>query len=277
MWSLYDLVAEGLTLSILDVGAGIGEQPVYQPLVDAGRARLIGFEPNREHCDALNAQYGPPHRFHPHFVGDGRRATFHETNWSLTGSLFEPNTPLLERFQNLAELTKPVAAHPVDTVRIDDIPEIDDVDLFKIDVQGSEVSVLSNASRALSRAAFVMTEVEFVPLYKGQPLFADVDSLVRGAGFQFHTFASYGGRAFKPMIPNGNVDAPMNQLLWADALYARDWMRLDLLDADKLRKYAVLAHDLFQSFDLAHVVLSELDRRNGSSIAATYLRKLAGG
>jgi hypothetical protein len=113
MWSLLDYFPEDFKINILDIGAALNERPPYQSLVDAGRARILGFEPNREECERLNQCYGEPHRFFPYFVGDGRSAIFHETNWVLTGSLYEPNSPLLEKFQNLAELVTPVGKHPV--------------------------------------------------------------------------------------------------------------------------------------------------------------------
>lgn len=274
MWSLFEHFPEDFQITILDVGAALSERPPYQSLVDAGRARIIGFEPNARECERLNREYGKPHRFFPYFVGDGAPAVFHETNWALTGSLFEANTPLLEKFQNLAEVVTPVAKHAVDTKRIDDIAEIADVDFIKIDVQGGELAVFRNALRPLSRTLLVQTEVEFVELYRGQPMFADVDIFLRGNGFQFHSFNGFGGRAFKPLIANNDVNAPFRQFLWSDALYVRDWMRLEELDESKLRKYAVLAHDLLQSYDLAHLVLVALDHRIGGSLASTYLKRL---
>jgi len=277
MWSLLPYFAEDLRISVLDVGAALLERPPYQAFVDAGRARILGFEPDAAECERLNRQFGAPHRFFPVFAGDGRPATFHETNWGPTGSLYEPNTPVLEMFQNLAEVVTPVAQHPVNTMRLDDIEEIDDVDFVKIDVQGSELAVLSNATRALSGTLLVQSEVEFVEIYKGQPMFADVDAFLRGAGFQFHTFSGFGGRAFKPVVFDDDINVGVRQFLWADAYYVRDWMHLDVLSDDKLAKYAVLAHDLLQSFDLAHLALMTLDRRTGSGLAERYIRRLAEG
>jgi len=277
MWSLLEFFPEKLEIQILDIGAALSEQPSYQALVDAGRARIIGFEPDAVECERLNKMYGEPHRFFSYFVGDGRPATFHETNWVLTGSLYEPNSPLLEKFQNLSEVVRPVATHPVSTTRLDDIAEIDDADFIKIDVQGSELAIFRNASRALSKALLIQTEVEFVELYRDQPMFADVDTFLRGSGFQFHTFHGFGGRAFKPLLSNNDINRPFRQALWADAIYARDWMRLDALDETKLRKYAILAHDLLQSYDLAHLVLEALDRRTGGGLAPAYLSRLSKG
>lgn len=274
MWSLLEFFPEKFEIRILDIGAALSERPPYQSLVDAGRATIYGFEPNVQECEKLNREYGNPHRFFPHFVGDGLDATFHETNWNLTGSLYEPHSRLLEKFQNLAELVTPIAKHSVKTTRLDDVSEIVDIDFFKIDVQGSELSVFQNASRSLSSTLLIQTEVEFVELYKDQPMFADVDVFLRGVGFQFHAFNGIAGRAFKPLIANGNINLGFRQALWSDAIYVRDWMNFDNLSPVQLKKYAVLAHDLLGSYDLAHLVLAALDQRTGSNLAARYLERL---
>ena len=276
MWSLFEFFPEDFQISILDVGAALIERPPYQSLVDAGRGRIFGFEPDKQACEKLNREYGNPHRFFPFFVGDGGPAIFHETNWAPTGSLYEPNSRLLEKFQNLAEVVTPVAAHAVNTTRLDDIADIGDTDFIKIDVQGSELVVFENASRALSSAVLIQTEVEFVELYKGQPMFADVDTFLRANGFQFHTMNGVSGRAFKPLIANGDVNSAFRQSLWADALYVRDWMHLEDLSETKLRNYAILAHDILRSYDLAHLVLSALDSKTGGGRAADYLQRLVG-
>lgn len=278
MFSLVDFLPDPFLITVLDIGAALGETPVYEPLVAAGRARVIGFEPDARECEQLNRNYGAPHRFFPNFIGDGGRATFHETNWTLTGSLYAPNTPLLEKFHVLAEVMTPVAQHPVSTTRLDDVPGIDDVDFIKIDVQGAELQIFQNAPRLLEKCLLIQTEVEFVELYRDQPMFADVDSCLRRAGFQFHTFEGFGTRAFKPLMPGGNPNQGFRQILWADAVYVRDWMRLDRIPDAKLFKFAVLLHDLMHSWDLCRLVLAELDRRAPpeapTSHAERYLERI---
>lgn len=264
-------------LTILDVGAALGEAPLYDPLIRAGKARLLGFEPDRTACSALNERYGPPHQFFPHFVGDGREHTFHETNWGLTGSLFEPNTALLSHFQNLAEVVTPVAQHSVKTVRLDDVSEVFGVDFFKIDVQGAELMIFQNALRALASTLVVQVEVEFLELYKQQPLFADVDAFMRSNGFKLHTFLGFGSRTFKPIICNENPNMGLNQRLWSDAVYVKDWQNLENLDNAQLLKMALILNDFYNSYDLSYLLLSELDRRTDEKLAIRYLGRLTGG
>lgn len=274
-FDLFELVELQSTLEIVDVGAAMGETPVYQGMVNAGRARVVGFEPNQEECERLSKAYDSTHRFLPYFLGDGEKATFHETNWSLTGSLFEPNTPLLSKFQNLAEMVTPVARHSVDTTRLDDVKEIEDIDFLKIDVQGSELAVFKGGPELLSKTLVIQAEVNFLELYKGMPMFSDVDEYLRSVGFQFHTFCGFGQRCFKPLVVNNDVNAGMRQHIWSDAIYVRDWMSLSDLSLDKLKKYAVLAHIIIGSYDLAHMVFAEIDRRLSRKKAEAYLRHLA--
>jgi len=270
MKSLTELLSLPSPIAICDIGAALGEKPSYQHLVDSGTARIIGFEPIASECQRLNETYGPPHQFFPYLIGDGERHSFRETNYSMTSSLFEPNEALNSRFNNLAELMQVIARYPVSTRRLDDVLEIDDIDFIKIDVQGAELMIFQNAPRLLHETLLVQTEVLFVHHYIDQPLFSDIDIELRSKGFQFHTFQGFGSRAFKPLIPSAGVNAGVRQIIWTDAVYVRDWMKLDLLPTDKLRKYAVLMHDVMSSPDLCHVVLDELGRREGIEWAARY-------
>lgn len=275
-FNLHDLLEELPLINILDIGAmSIGDSP-YGNLVDHKKARVIGFEPAPLECEKLNNLMGPPHTFLPYFIGGGGPATYHQTNCDMTGSLYRPNTALLEKFQNLAELTTEVAAHAVQTRRLDDIDGIGCVDFIKIDVQGGELNVFKGASRALESALVIQVEVEFVEMYQNQPMFSDVDRFLRGKGFQFHTFLGFGKRCFKPLVVNDDINDGLNQYLWSDAVYVKDWMRLADLTTGQMKKYAVLLHDLFRSADLCHLVLSQIDNREGTALATRYLQKCTG-
>ena len=274
---IFSLLKPATPMGILDIGASyVAEDPPYKNLLLSGMARLIGFEPNEKSCEELRTRYGAPHKFFPFFIGDGTLATFHETNWVATGSLFPPNTKLLEKFNMLHEMTTPVAQHAVQTKRLDDIPELGDVDFMKLDAQGSELSVLQHARRVLQDVTVLQVEVEFIRLYENQPLFADVDMYLRDQGFVFHTFTGFGSRCFKPLVINGDPAAGINQYLWSDAVYVRDWMNLDSIQTDKLVKFAMICAEIIKSPDLCMHLLSHLDARTGSSHAPNYLKKLQG-
>lgn len=262
-------------IEVLDVGAasfGKYTEP-YAPLLLLGCARVTGFEPDNQECQRLEAIYGKegPYRFIPAFVGLGGEATFHQTNWSMTGSLYRPNTALLEVFENLPELTSLVATHPVQTVRLADLEAIRDVDLLKIDIQGAELDVFRGAGALLERALVIWTEVKFLPLYEGQPLFAEVESFLRQRGFLFHSFDGIATRGFQPYasLPRQR-QGRRRQQLWADAIFVRDFRRWQELDEEKLAKLAVLLDLVLEAPDLCYRALSLIDTRRGTQYASAY-------
>ena len=108
-------------------------------------------------------------------------------------------------------------------------------DLIKIDIQGAELMALQNGTETVREALVIESEVEFVPLYEGQALFCDLQAFLREQGFVFHKFLDMAGRAFRPFLPP-NPHAPLSQLLWADAIFVRDFTELDRwTDTDLLK------------------------------------------
>lgn len=275
-FSLCELLPDVPMIEIVDVGAFAAAAPVYSRLMAAGRARVTGFEPHEPARLALAHRHGPPHRFLPHFVGDGEPAKFHETNVPYTSSLYPPNPPVLAMFNDMSEETTLVRVHDVPTVRLDDAVALDDVDYLKIDIQGGELDAFRGGETLLAAAVVVHTEVCFVELYRGQPLFGDIDCHLRSRGFWFHTLLDVATRTMKPMrivAPGAaplSADQGVNQKLWADAVYVKALSGLDALSTAKLHKFAVLLHDLYGSFDIAHGCLGAADARDGTEHAAGY-------
>jgi len=278
-FSLYELLPDLPAIEVLDVGAAqlANTSAPYVKLVLDGHARVTGFEPNLNNCVALNQRFGRPHRFFPQFVGAGGPAKFYLTNSPFTSSVFPPNEPLLELFNEVAALTRLVRVEDIETVRLDDVDGIADVDFFKIDIQGGELATFLGAERALAAAVVIQTEVEFVELYRGQPLFADIDAHLRSRGFMFQHFETFGTATVRPplSIAVGHGNPGSIQMLWNDAIYIKDPLRLDALSDVKLRKLAVLLHDIYGACDLAHFFLQAADARGGEPVAARYAQKIA--
>lgn len=279
MFNILDIVpAPPPVIHIVDVGAlSYGEgKDAYSPLLETLPARIVGFEPVREECERLKSMYGPERVYLPYVVGDGSRRTFRLCNRAKTSSLYEPNTRLLEKFNNLENLCRVVAREEVETVRLDDLEEVRGADYLKLDVQGAELDVLRGAPRLLTETVVVQTEVEFVPLYLDQPLFAEVDQWLREHGFLFHRFAGVAGRAFQPVVVNNDLNRGLSQFLWADAVYLQSFMELDRLPAAKLLKLALILHVLYQSYDLCALALRHYDAQAGTRLGAAYLERLIG-
>lgn len=275
--NIFEILPPDLDIRILDIGAmAINDDNVaYQKLLAHPGTQLIGFEPDPEQCAILNSQAGGRQKYYPYFIGDGSRRKFYTTNTRMTSSLYEPNTELLSKFTHLANLVQVVATEEIQTTRLDDLREmIPDIDLLKIDVQGASLDVFRGGTELLKQAVMIQTEVEFMPLYKNQPLFADVDQHLRAAGFSFVRFANLCGRCYAPFTMNNNNWEPLCQIMWTDAIYVRDIMHLDRVSPDKLLRLAAILHANYRFFDLAYTILQAYDRLTTQSLAPTYMKKL---
>lgn len=259
----------------LDVGAlGLSGEP--EPWVlwaQEGCAEVLGFEALQKECDHLNLkaqQFGEAIRYLPWALGDGLKHTLHITNAPMNSSLFPPARSTVDLFPALGELMQVEQQLQVQTHRLDDIQDAAGADFLKLDVQGAELMILEHACECLSSVSVIQCEVEFVELYQGQPLMADVDAFLRSQGFCFLRFSYTMGRAFKPFQQVNDIHAAISQMLWGDAIYVRDFRRIHEWSDRSLRAAAFVLHEGYRAFDLVLFILKELDRRSGGDLCSCY-------
>lgn len=263
-------------LKIVDVGAMDIGSPPYAPLLQIPGATVIGFEPNPEECAKLNAKQTASHKYVPHFVGDGKERTFHWCSWAATSSLYPPNRPILERFTELPELVEVKETSQVTTTRLDDIADCRGADFVKIDVQGATLDVLKGGPETIARALVVQCEVEFIPIYDGEPLFAEIDQEMRRLGFLFHQFTGLATRTFAPLKRRPGAPG-QGQVIWTDAVFVRSFLKLRDLEPNELLKLALILERQYGSRDFALLALQHLDAKTGGAMWERYSGALTGG
>lgn len=276
--SLDDILGiAGPLLEIMDIGAMPEGDDRYSVLVKQGLARVTGFEPNQEQLSRLRARTGP-YTYHSAFLGDGNPATFRVARYPGCSSLLEPDPGVIDLFSTIGAADPGgnfhiIRSENVQTIRLDDVPGCAAPDLIKIDVQGAELTVLDNGRRTLANALLVDCEVEFLPLYRDQPLFCDMQAFFRECGFVLHKFVDVAGRCFRPHTLDNPV-LPMSRLLWADAIFVRDFTRLERYSSDDLIKACAILHGVYRSYDLVSFLLQECDRRSKTRYADPYMAYL---
>ena len=261
-------------LSVVDVGAAdLGEPALFQPLVADGWARLFAFEPDERKLDGLRTSLPPGSVILPFALGDGGEHTLHLAPGGMT-SLLEHDPDSYGFYSVFAGGgALPTGQVRLPTRRLDDVSEIERADLLKIDIQGAELMVLQHAREKLKTASVLQIEVPFVPLYKEQPLFADIDAELRAQGFMVHGLASLTRLAVSPLRGRGH-----NQLVDLDMIFMRDLRRPDRLDDVTLRSTAVIMDDCYGSVDVGMRCLVELERRGSCSagLPRAYVHDLNG-
>jgi hypothetical protein len=157
----------------------------------------VGFEPDPAECERLNreaASQDPPARFLPYALARSQgEVTFYEANWPPASSIYPPNEDFLRAFPFASQL---------------------------LGVKGErriELQVLEGGERATRSTLVLDLEVEFAPLRAGQPLFADVDTYLRGHGWKLLGIRRVHWRRNAGLDPRGTGFG--GQLTQADALY----------------------------------------------------------
>ncbi|MBA3630569.1 MAG: FkbM family methyltransferase [Actinobacteria bacterium] len=150
-------------------------------------AHVLCFEPLADAQHRLRKAIGSDPRVRLFGVAAGSsigESTLHVTRSTDSSSLL----PVSARLPTVFPLTEEVRRETVDVLPLDIALQGESLArpcLLKIDVQGSELDVLSGADTALASTDQVLVECSFVELYLGQPLAGDVVCHLLERDFEF--------------------------------------------------------------------------------------------
>ncbi len=122
-----------------------------------------------------------------------------------------------------------------------DAESLEGIDLLWMDIQGAELLALKGLGERISAVKLVHLEVEFMPIYQGQPLFAEVDRYLREKEFRLLGFTSYSKYSADAVYASQRVVSALDALrlcvahsyLWRNRLTrARHRLKKALLGRD---------------------------------------------
>ena len=249
---LSEILEPARPTSVVDIGANpIDGDPPYKAMLAAGLCDVTGFEPQPAALRRLEQAKGPRERYLPYAVADGTERMLHVCALEGMSSLLVPDPDHLALFNLFPTWGTVKERIPVKTRKLDEITEIGTVDFLKMDVQGAEREVLAHGQAKLKDSVAIQTEVSFVPLYKDQPSFGEMDLALRDMGFLPHSVT---GTKIWPIAPMVVGDAPnrgIRQLLETDMVYVRDFTSPGNMSAEQWKHLALVAHHCYGSYDLA--------------------------
>ncbi|MBN8605773.1 MAG: FkbM family methyltransferase [Caulobacterales bacterium] len=270
---LLDQVLRATRIVGLDIGARGGFTTDLSAIGAAVEA--IGFEPDNEECDRLNATVNAGAsglralRYIPTAVGradEERMLNLYRARGCTSLLTADPNFAALYARDDYFILDGQVS---VRVERLDAVAErfqFTDAHYMKIDIQGAELEAMQSAPNLVSQLLAIRSEVEFAPIYKDQPLFADVDAELRAKGFMLARFPQLhawrrGTKVRNDRWAPGPIPLSEGQLIHGDVLYFR---RPELMAAeteaeqDRLIALALIAY-AYGHVDLSGAVLAKAE------------------
>ena len=274
-YRVFDFLKLDEKINLFDIGAAaIAEEPIYKSIINIGAGSLYAFDGDERQKDTIFKSFGKDIFLFNDLLFDGSDQILYVASApSGMTSLLKPNKNALEFFNNFPKIGKVEKTEKVSTKRLDDLTGIPLIDFLKMDVQGSELTILENGSKKLKDCIAIQLEISFIPLYENQPSFGDIDRWMRLNGFVPHRFIDIKKWAISPTIFNGNPNIPGNQLLEGDIVYIKDPLKLTKISNRQLKILATISHYCFRSADLCVFYLIELIRRkiiNENSIDEYY-------
>jgi len=174
---------------IVEVGAADGADTL-QYIKRYPRAAIHAFEPLKRNVETLH-EVIPLGKAVIHPIALGATNEITADFWESYGR--PPRRPAGEPWPYSSSLLPPLqheVIHPwckfkkthTSVVRYEEYLR-EDPDYVHIDVQGAELAVLRGFGARLDAVRAIWMEVSTVPLYAGQPLYAEVDDFMSKAGF----------------------------------------------------------------------------------------------
>lgn len=249
------------TLHCVDLGARAGLPEHWQPF--AANMTIDAFEPDLDAIDRGYREKDGVAWFPFGLAAQSGVLPFYLTGVASGSSLYPPNELVMPDYSKphywrVAEIRQLPFMAFSDFLAKYARPK---PELMKLDTQGSELDILRSLKDGDWRNALaVETEVEFVELYKGQPLFRDVDAFMAEKGFELvdmRTHRAYvhrEGRTDFYIRRDLNFARPRSdfsaRLLAGDALYVRRFEGGVPPNGSGVRKLALI-YCIYRFFDQA--------------------------
>ena len=176
------------SITLIDIGAAGDIEPRWKSI--SSHLNYIGFEPDeRSSKELINNNNFNSWVMHPNVLWDIKaNININLTNKPQCSSIYAPNYDFTNLFPDperfLINNTISLEAVKLDSLKIPNI------DFIKLDIQGAELNVLKGANESLNNCLGLEVEVEFLQLYKGQPLYGEIVDFLKTKDFEFIDFVN---------------------------------------------------------------------------------------
>jgi len=231
--SFYDKILSESTITLLDVGARNVSVEELMPLQKY--IRYIGFDADSEEVKRLNSQKNQfkTSQFIASFVGKKNEVVKFGLHYNAGESSVFSFGQYYNKWFRAGNEDYVKEYIELQSNSLDELID-EDVDVIKLDTQGTEYDILENANKCLKSTLLVELEVEFIQMYEGQKLAHNVFEIMHIMGFEL----LYLNRVFGQS--SGFRGESRGQMIFGDALFGISREKALNLSVAKKIKYVAL-------------------------------------
>jgi FkbM family methyltransferase len=231
-------------VKVIDIGTRGGFSKYWELFQNS--VKMFGFEPDETECkDGIN-----------NFAlsNSDKERKFYVTKSPASSSFYPPDKKIVSRWrdESLLEVLEEKEIKPKTLDSFNIYP-----DFIDLDAEGAELDILQSGTNTLKSCIGLEIEVNFVKWRENLPLFADVDTFLRGQGFNLYNIFQL--KYPRKPLKNGKYYlgrvSPKGQLIAGHAVYFRDLIpEIKKWNPDKVLKQSCL----MELYDLPDCAIENL-------------------
>lgn len=182
---LLEIIKKDLSNPIIyDIGAHIGTWASLA-LAIFPNAEIQCFEPFPEHAKKCSELFSNTPNVKVHAVALGSSNyddDFNVASSTDASSFLDLSDDCKQKYHLSVTKKIKISVKKLDDYIIDN--HLNEPNVLKLDIQGFELEALKGASETLKKADYILAEVSFTELYKGQAYFSDIVCYLQPYGFE---------------------------------------------------------------------------------------------
>ncbi|MBZ0331719.1 glycosyltransferase [Halomonas sp. ANAO-440] len=243
---------------VLDNRAKLLRTGAADVLATTGAFGIVAFDPASEVIKAKQYEGSEDIQVFQHaLLGDGQPANLHACIApEMTSTLPPLPTEMLPEHHRQG--TQVIAQLPINTIALDSIEGLENLDWLILDELSDSMAVLENGKQALKETLLIQARVAFLPTHERQPSLTELQYWASRNGFRFYRFNDIHHHSHIP----DNITAkkcPATDQENADVLFLPNQERIAKLGDEHKIKLAFVLSTVFEADDMAYKLLLSVD------------------
>jgi len=246
-------------IMVLDNRASLLKSGLADQMAATKAFGIVAFDPASEVKDAKQYEGSEYIQLFQHaLLGNGEPTKLHACVAPEMTSIL---TPLpAEQLPKRHQLgAKPLAELPINTVALDSIEGLGNLDWLILDELSDAMSVLEYGKKSLINTLLVQARVVFQPTHQRQPNLAELQHWASRNGFRFYRFHNISQYSHLPEELNARAPCATEQES-ADVLFLPSHERMAKLSEKERMKLAFILSAIFAAHDMAFELIADVSQ-----------------